>query len=214
MENRNEALRQTLTPADVLNRLKAGNSRFVKNERLQQDLLAQVAETNNGQWPLAVILSCIDSRTSAELIFDLGIGDVFSIRIAGNIVNDDILGSMEFACKLAGAKLIVVMGHSKCGAVKGACDHAEMGNLTTLLSKITPAVAAEKATVEAHDRSSKNAAFVQNVADINVQLNVEAILSRSPILAEMIAAKKIAIVGAMHDLETGVVSFHTPHAAA
>jgi carbonic anhydrase len=214
MPNRNEALRKNLAPADVLDMLKAGNVRFVKNERVSQNLLEQVADTRDGQWPLAVILSCIDSRTSVELIFDLGIGDAFSARIAGNIVNDDILGSMEFACKLAGAKLIVVMGHSKCGAVKGACDHAQMGNLTTLLAKIAPAVEHEKTTIDLNDRTSKNAAFVQKVADINVQLNVEAIMARSPILAEMVANKEIAIVGAMHDLDTGVVHFsgNTPFA--
>ena len=205
MLERNKDLRSTLSPNDVLTALKNGNQRFVKNERLPHDLLEHVNSTSTGQWPFAAILSCIDSRTSAELIFDQGIGDAFSIRIAGNIVNDDILGSLEFACKAAGAKLIVVMGHSKCGAVKGACDHVKMGNLTTLLAKIAPAVASEQATTT--DRTSQNAAFVQNVADINVRQNVQAILNRSEILAEMVAKNEIAIIGAMHDIETGVVTF-------
>ena len=151
-------------------------------------------------------MSCIDSRTSAELIFDQGLGDIFSVRIAGNIVNTDILGSMEFACKVAGSKLIVVLGHSKCGAVKGACDHVEMGNLTELLSKIQPAVYQEKETTG--DRSSKNMAFVENVSEINVKRNVRNIIERSFILEQMIENGEIGIVGAMHDIETGKVVFY------
>jgi carbonic anhydrase len=165
-----------------------------------------VGDTQNGQWPFAVVLSCIDSRTSTELIFDLGIGDVFNARIAGNIVNDDILGSMEFACKVAGAKLIAVLGHTKCGAVKGACDHVELGNLTTLLSKIEPAVQAETETTE--NRSSSNAAFVENVSAHNVKLTVGEILNRSQILKEMVENGEVGIVGGMHDITTGKVTFY------
>ncbi|MBM3456585.1 MAG: carbonic anhydrase, partial [Bacteroidetes bacterium] len=143
---------------------------------------------------------------SAELIFDQGLGDVFSVRIAGNIVNEDILGSMEFACKLAGAKIIVVLGHSKCGAVKGACDHAEMGNLTALLSKIRPAVDDETETAE--NRSSKNGIFVENVAAINVKRTVKAIIERSTILSQMISNGEIGIIGGMHELSTGEVKFY------
>ena len=186
--------------------LKDGNKRFVNNLKANRNLLQQANETSDGQHPIAVILSCIDSRTSAELIFDQGLGDVFSVRIAGNIVNEDILGSMEFACKLAGAKIIVVLGHSKCGAIKGACDHAEMGNLTTLLSKIRPAVDDETETVE--NRSSKNVFFVENVAAINVKRTVKAIKERSTILLQMINKGEIGIVGGMHDLSTGEVTFY------
>jgi carbonic anhydrase len=151
-------------------------------------------------------LSCIDSRTSAELIFDQGLGDIFSVRIAGNIVNTDILGSMEFACKVAGSKLIVVLGHSKCGAVKGACDHLEMGNLTELLSKIQPAVYQEKSTKEV--RNSTNQTFVENVAKINVKRSVKNIIERSNILERMIENSEIGVVGAMHNIETGKVIFY------
>ena len=140
MRTHNKESQSTITPQIALDILKDGNKRFVSNLKLNRNLLQQVNETQDGQWPFAVVLSCIDSRTSAELIFDQGLGDVFSVRIAGNIVNEDILGSMEFACKVAGSKLIVVLGHTKCGAVKGACDYVEMGNLTALLSKIRPAV--------------------------------------------------------------------------
>ena len=150
----------SLTPRMALEILQEGNARFVKNLKAQRDLLGQVNATRDGQWPFATILSCIDSRTSSELIFDQGLGDVFSVRIAGNIVNTDILGSMEFACKVAGSKLIVVLGHTKCGAVKGACDHVEMGNLTELLSKLQPAVYAESETTAIDKRNSKNGKFV------------------------------------------------------
>jgi carbonic anhydrase len=153
-----------------------------------------------------VILSCIDSRTSAELIFDQGLGDIFSVRIAGNIVNEDILGSMEFACKVAGSKLIVVLGHTRCGAVKGACDHVEMGNLTALLSKLRPAVDDETTTTA--NRNSKNSEFVENVASINVRRTVEAIKDRSYLLHEMIENGEIGICGAMYNVETGKVEFY------
>jgi carbonic anhydrase len=185
--------------------LKEGNKRFVNNLKANRNLLQQANETSNGQHPFAVILSCIDSRTSAELIFDQGLGDVFSVRIAGNIINEDILGSMEFATKVAGSKIIVVLGHTKCGAVKGACDHVEMGNLTALLSKIQPAVFDEK--TEHENRSSSNSDFVEKVAVINVKRTVQAIIERSPILKEMIEKGEIGIVGGTHDITNGEVVF-------
>jgi carbonic anhydrase len=168
--------------------------------------LQQANETSDGQHPFAVVLSCIDSRTSAELIFDQGLGDIFSVRIAGNIINEDILGSMEFACKIAGSKIIVVLGHSSCGAIKGACDHAEMGNLTALLSKIRPAVDDEVITKD--NRTSKNETFVENVAAINVKRTVKAIMERSTILEHMIQNGEIGIIGGMHDLATGRVIYY------
>ncbi|MFC4817788.1 MULTISPECIES: carbonic anhydrase family protein [unclassified Flavobacterium] len=206
MRTLNKELQSQITPKKALELLKEGNSRFVNNLKLHRDLLEQVNDTSEGQWPFATILSCIDSRTSAELIFDQGLGDVFSIRIAGNVVNTDILGSMEFACKVAGSKLIVVLGHTKCGAVKGACDHVEMGNLTELLSKLQPAVYEEQTTKE--ERTSKNAEFVENVAEINVKRMVKSVLQRSHILAEMIENGEIGIIGAMYNVETGEVQFY------
>lgn len=197
----------SISPLQALELLKEGNQRFVKNLKTNRDLLQQANETRDGQWPFAVILSCIDSRTSAELIFDQGLGDVFSIRIAGNVVNTDIIGSLEFACKIAGSKLIVVLGHTNCGAIKGACDHVEMGNLTELLSKIQPAVYQETATVDSKKRNSKNGEFVEKVADINIRRSVKTIVSRSYILEQMIENGEIAIIGAKHNLETGVVEF-------
>ena len=195
-----------MTPRKALQFLQEGNDRFINNLKANRNLLEQVNETRDGQWPFATILSCIDSRTSAELIFDQGLGDVFSVRIAGNIVNTDILGSMEFACKVAGSKLIVVLGHSKCGAVKGACDHVEMGNLTELLSKIQPAVYEEKVTTS--ERNSKNSEFVENVAEINVKRSVKNIIERSFVLEQMLEEGQIGIVGAMHDIESGKVIFY------
>ncbi|SCY00724.1 carbonic anhydrase family protein [Flavobacterium caeni] len=206
MKTLNKELQASITPRTALELLKAGNKRFVSNLQENRDLLKQVNDTRDGQWPFAIILSCIDSRTSAELIFDQGLGDVFSARIAGNIVNTDILGSMEFACKVAGSKLIVVLGHSKCGAVKGACDHVEMGNLTELLSKIQPAVYEEKATKE--NRSASNPTFVENVSEINVKRSVNSVIERSFILEQMIENGSIGIVGAMHNIETGEVTFY------
>ena len=195
-----------LTPRKALEILKEGNLRFIKNLKVQRDLLEQVNDTREGQWPFATILSCIDSRTSSELIFDQGLGDIFSIRIAGNIVNTDILGSMEFACKLAGSKLIVVLGHTKCGAVKGACDHVEMGNLTELLAKLQPSVYQEKETKS--NRTSTNNDFVENVAQINVKRNVKNIIERSFILEQMVENGEIGVVGAMYNIETGEVEFY------
>lgn len=198
----------SLSPRMALEILQEGNARFVKNLKAQRDLLAQVNATRDGQWPFATILSCIDSRTSSELIFDQGLGDVFSIRIAGNIVNTDILGSMEFACKVAGSKLIVVLGHTKCGAVKGACDHVEMGNLTELLSKLQPAVYSESETTAIDKRNSKNGKFVENVSALNVRRGVKNIIERSFILEEMLDKGEIGIVGAMYNIDTGKVEFY------
>ena len=206
MKAQNQETQASLRPATALQILKEGNQRFINNERADRNFLEQVNATSNGQWPFAAILSCIDSRASAELIFDQGIGDIFSIRIAGNIINDDILGSMEFACKVAGSKIIVVLGHTKCGAVKGACDHVEMGNLTTLLSKLQPAVEAETTTTE--NRNSSNPEFVEHVAEINVKRTVEAIKEKSNILREMIDSGQIGIVGGMYEVETGKVTFY------
>src|SRR6187549_1884805 len=175
MRTHTKDTQQTTTPQDALHFLREGNYRFVNNLKTNRNLLKQVNETRDGQFPFATILSCIDSRTSAELVFDQGLGDIFSIRIAGNIVNTDIIGSMEYACKVAGSKLIVVLGHSKCGAVKGACDQVEMGNLTELLSKLQPAVYAERETRDIDQRNSGNPSFVENVATINVRRSVKSI---------------------------------------
>ena len=206
MRTHNKDSQSTITPEIAMEILKEGNQRFVSNLKYNRNLLQQVNETRDGQWPFAVVLSCIDSRTSAELIFDQGLGDIFSVRIAGNIVNEDILGSMEFACKVAGSKFIVVLGHTKCGAVKGACDHVEMGNLTALLSKLRPAVDDENTTMQ--ERNSKNSGFVENVASINVRRVVKDIMQRSYILHDMIDKGEIGICGAMYNVETGVVDFY------
>lgn len=206
MKAHSKETQSNLTPRKALQILKAGNERFVQNLKVQRDLLEQVNDTREGQWPFAIILSCIDSRTSSELIFDQGLGDIFSVRIAGNIVNTDILGSMEFACKLAGSKLIVVLGHTKCGAVKGACDHVEMGNLTELLAKLQPAVYQENETKT--ERNSKNKTFVENVSTINVKRNVKNIIERSFILEQMVESGDIGVVGAMYNIETGEVEFY------
>jgi len=206
MRTHNKDSQSTITPAKALEFLKEGNQRFVSNLKFNRNLLQQVNETQDGQWPFAVILSCIDSRTSAELIFDQGLGDIFSVRIAGNISNEDILGSMEFACKVAGSKLVVVLGHTKCGAVKGACDHVEMGNLSHLLAKLQPSVEDEK-TIQT-ERNSANSEFVEKVANINVHRTVDTIKQNSPILQEMIEQGAIGICGAMYDVETGVVEFY------
>ena len=205
MKTLTKEMQTAITPAMALELLKDGNKRFVNNLKINRNLLQQANDTSGGQHPFAVILSCIDSRTSAELIFDQGLGDIFSIRIAGNIINEDILGSMEFGCKVAGSKIIIVLGHTKCGAIKGACDHVEMGNLTSLLSKIRPAVDDELTIAE--NRNSSNSEFVEKVAVINVQRTVKSILQRSPILKEMIESGEIGIVGGTHDITTGQVAF-------
>ena len=194
------------TPTDALQKLKDGNARFAAGRSASHNYLRQVKQTASGQYPYASVVSCLDSRTSSELIFDQGIGDVFNARVAGNIVNPDIIGSLEFASKVAGSKLIAVVGHTKCGAVKGACDHVKLGNLTGLLQRIEPAVAATPSTGGA-DRSSKNAAFVDKVAEQNVRRTMTAIRKQSPILRQMESAGQIQIVGAMHDIDTGKVTF-------
>ncbi|GAA3559283.1 carbonic anhydrase family protein [Snuella lapsa] len=198
----------TMTPEKSLQFLKEGNLRFQNNLKANRNLLEQVNDTSEGQFPFATILSCIDSRVSAELVFDQGLGDIFSVRIAGNFVNEDILGSMEFACKLAGTKLIVVLGHTSCGAVKGACDHAEMGNLTKLIEKITPAVNAVTEPKDPEKRTSKNLEFVDEVSHMNVKLTIDRIHQESPILSEMEKNGEIKIVGAMYDINSGAVTFN------
>lgn len=198
----------TMTPEKSLRFLKEGNVRFQNNLKTNRNLLEQVNDTSDGQFPFATILSCIDSRVSAELVFDQGLGDIFSIRIAGNFINQDILGSMEFACKLAGTKLIVVLGHTACGAVKGACDDAKLGNLTNMLEKIKPAVKATEEPKEADQRNSKNASFVDSVAQKNVNLNINRIRNESEVLAEMHQKGEIMIIGAMYDVSTGAVTFY------
>lgn len=198
---------EKLSPAEALRILKEGNQRFCANLKANRDLLQQVSETSEGQWPFAVVLSCIDSRTSAELVFDQGLGDIFSVRIAGNFLNDDILGSMEFSCRVAGAKLIVVLGHSQCGAIKGACDNVELGLLTGMLKNIQPAVDAVSSPSDPKERCSANAGFVDSVARENVRRTMEGITKRSDVLREMQDHGSIEIVGGMHDISTGAVEF-------
>ncbi len=194
-----------MTPDQALASLKGGNERFVNGRSLQRDLMAQVRATASGQYPFAAVLGCIDSRVPPELVFDQGIGDIFSARIAGNFANTDIIGSLEFTTKLAGAKLIVVLGHTGCGAIMGACDNAQLGNLTQTLSNLAPAV--YTVTGVQGDRSSKNTAFVQEVAQENVRLTVQALTNRSAALRGLVEEGQLKIVGAMHDVGTGRVSF-------
>lgn len=194
-----------ISPSKALELLKEGNHRFVENKKVARDLLEQVSQTKSGQFPFATVLHCIDSRVSAELLFDQGIGDLFSVRIAGNFVNTDILGSMEFACKLAGTKVLVVLGHTHCGAVKGACDRAELGNLTSMLSKITPAV--DIVEQNHTEKGSSNKALVQEVADLNVKRAIEQIRTDSSVLAQMEKDGELLIQGGMYDIETGKVTF-------
>lgn len=193
------------TPEAALQYLREGNQRFVNNLERHRNLLEQVNETSDGQFPFATILSCIDSRTSSELVFDQGLGDVFSIRIAGMVINEDVLGCMEFACKLAGSKLIVVLGHTKCGAIKGACDNVQLGNLSTLLNKIQPSVYYERSITE--NRTSTNKDFVEKVAIIQVRRSVEHVIKHSAVLRDMIKNREIGLVGAIYDVETGMVKF-------
>ena len=198
------AQRDKLTPDDILALMKKGNKRFYSGKRKERNLLAQQRASAKGQHPAAILLTCIDSRAPAETIMDLGIGDIFNARVAGNVENPDILGSMEFACKVAGAKVVLVMGHTACGAIKGAIDNAELGNLTGLLAKIKPAVTATTYTGE---RTAKNYGFVDAVARKNVELTIANIRKDSPVLAEMESKGAIKIAGAMYNLETGVVDF-------
>jgi carbonic anhydrase len=198
-------MQANITPAKALEMLKEGNKRFMSGEMMNRDLMGMVSETATGQYPYAVVLGCIDSRVPPELVFDQGIGDIFTPRIAGNFVNTDILGSMEFATKVAGSKLIVVLGHSSCGAVKGACDHVELGNLTTTLANISPAIYAVDEVIG--ERNSSNSEFVEKVAHMNVKMTVDNILERSPIMKELVDSGELMVVGAMHDVKTGKVTF-------
>jgi carbonic anhydrase len=201
----NQNSRAAMTPQKAQQMLVDGNTRFVQDKLLARDYKQQIEVTGNGQYPFAAIVGCIDSRVPNELIFDQGIGDIFSTRVAGNFVNDDILGSLEFACALSGAKLIVVVGHSECGAIKGACDDVVFGNLTRALANIKPAVAAVPGYES--DRTSKNPAFVQAVAEKNVELTLAKIRERSPILKAMADKGDIALAGAMYDVHSGNVAF-------
>lgn len=207
MNAQTKASQDAISPAKALELLKEGNQRFRAKQQVERDLNLQVEQTSTGQFPFATVLSCIDSRVPAELVFDQGIGDIFSVRIAGNFVNADILGSMEFASKLAGTKLILVLGHTACGAVKGACDHAELGNLTGMLDNIAPAVDAIEEPTAASERTSANIDFVNAVGTKNVELTIDRIREESPVLAEMEQAGEIQIVGGMYDIATGKVNF-------
>jgi len=208
--NDNTMLTQTsdsqakLNPSEVLSILKEGNKRFVSNSLISRELLTQVRETSAGQFPIAVVISCIDSRVPTELIFDQGIGDVFCIRVAGNVISKDVLGSVEFACKIAGVKLIVVMGHTSCGAVKGACNDLELGNLTGLLNKIKPAISIVSKREEAVDKSR----FVDEVALENVQISLKTILRDSPIVNEMVKNNEVECARGMYSVETGEVELN------
>ena len=194
-----------ITPQKALQMLKDGNSRFLQGKLLQRDWMKQIKATAGGQYPYAAIVGCVDSRVPNELVFDQGIGDIFSVRVAGNVVNDDILGSLEFACAAAGSKLIVVLGHTECGAVKGACDDVVLDNLTQTLARIKLAVKA----VPGYDsnRTSKNKEFVQAVTVKHVEQSVELIRRRSPILWAMIENGKVGLTGAMYDVHSGKVTF-------
>ncbi|PCI34088.1 MAG: carbonic anhydrase [Flavobacteriaceae bacterium] len=202
MRTQTKITQENLTPKDAHNILVEGNSRFAQNLKAQRNLKDQVIETSTGQFPFAVILSCIDSRAPAELLFDQGIGDIFSVRIAGNIVNTDILGSMEYACKVAGSKIIVVMGHTKCGAVTAAYQNVQLGNITALLDKIQPAVKIIK-----EEKEPIEATAIEKTAVLNVQLSIDKIRLGSPILTEMERSNEIEIVGAVYDVSNGVVTF-------
>lgn len=196
----------TVTPATALDYLREGNERFRANLRANRDLLQQVNQTREGQFPFATVLSCIDSRTSAELIFDQGFGDIFSIRIAGTVINPDILGCMEFASKIAGSRLLVVLGHTNCGAIKGACDGVQMGNLSTLLNKIQPSVYFERTVREG--RTSKNSEFVERVSRIQVYRSVESIIEQSLVLRELIEKGEVGLIGGSYSVDSGEVDFY------
>ena len=196
--------RDRMTPDQVIAEMKKGNERFRAGKMVPHDYLAQKRSSASGQFPAAVVLGCVDSRAPAELLFDVGIGEAFNARIAGNVVNDDLLGSMEFACAVAGAKAVVVFGHTACGAVKGAIDDVEMGNLTGLLARIKPAISA---TTFDGEKSSKNAAYVDAVARTNVVVALDNIRRRSPILADLEKKGSIRVAGAMYDMTTGKVEF-------
>lgn len=206
MKTQSKETQQNLTPEQVLLMLKEGNKRFAKNLKANRNLQQQVQETSEGQFPIATILSCMDSRTSAELIFDKGLGDIFSIRTAGNVLNDDILGSMEFGTKAVGTKIILVLGHTKCGAVAGACNNVKMGSLTQLLDKIKPAIDAEKEIIE--NRTGSNEAFVNSVTINNIHLVMDQIRKQSSVIAEMESQGYVQIAGGLYDVTSGEVSFY------
>lgn len=188
---------EQISPDTALQMLKEGNSRFVQNKMISRDLQGQVKDTSTGQFPFAAILSCIDSRVPAEIVFDQGIGDIFSARVAGNIVNEDVLGSIEYACKVAGSKIVVVMGHTKCGAVTAACKNVELGNITSLLAKIKPAI---------DEGIEMNDAVVEEVVLKNIHLSLDTIRKQSPILQEMESKGLIKMTGALYDVSSGIVS--------
>jgi len=198
-----KTMRDKLTPKHALEMFQAGNNRFVTNLKLNRNLLQQVNETSDEQYPFAFILSCIDSRTSAELIFDQGLGDIFSCRIAGNILNDDIMGSMEFACKISGAKIVVVLGHTECGAIKGACNHLKMGHLTGLLDKISAVIDKDR-----QEKNGDQSQYYDSVSKANVKNVLKQIKEKSPIINELIAEEKIILIGAMYDISSGIVEFY------
>ncbi|WP_317047741.1 carbonic anhydrase family protein [Pleomorphovibrio marinus] len=202
----NKEVQDKITPKEALKMLKEGNIRFVKNQKAERDLLQMVKETAEGQWPFAVVLSCIDSRTSSELIFDQGIGDIFNARVAGNIVNEDILGSIEYAVKYARSKIVVVLGHTKCGAVTSACQGVEDGNITKLLEKIKPAISKEK--TEKSDRSGGNPEFVEKVSKLNVQHAIDEIRNKSTIISEIEKNGGVLVIGGMYNVGTGKVEFY------
>jgi carbonic anhydrase len=205
MKTQTKETQENLTISDAHKILVEGNKRFLQNIMAKRDLTAQVKETSTGQYPFAIVLSCIDSRVPVELVFDQGIGDIFSVRVAGNIINEDVLGSMEYACKVAGSKIIVVMGHTKCGAVTSACKNVELGNITPLLQKIKPAVDSIRAKQEEMDDKT-----IEEVSIKNVQLSLDRIRGESPILAEMEDNGEIKIIGAMYNVLTGEVEFFEP----
>ncbi len=199
MKTHTKEFQEKLTPETALTVLKEGNQRFIKNLKTQRNHLDLVEDTSGGQYPFAVVLSCIDSRVPAELVFDQGIGDIFSVRIAGNIVNEDILGSIEYGCAVAGSKILTVMGHTKCGAVTAACQNVELGNITALLSKVKPAIATVK--------SEKGSVEVEAVAIENVRQSIKEIKEKSSILADLEKEGKIKIVGAIYNVDNGEVTF-------
>lgn len=202
MKTQTKEIQENLTPKDALRILEEGNKRFMQNSKAQRNLKEQVLETSEGQYPFAAILSCIDSRVPVELVFDQGIGDIFSVRVAGNIVNEDILGSLEYACKVAGSKIVVVLGHTKCGAVTAACKNVELGNITPLLQKIKPAV-----DLIRDEKVEMTDSVIEKVSVKNVQLSIDRIKNESPILSEMEQKGEIEIVGALYSVLSGKVEF-------
>lgn len=205
MKTINKEMQEKLSPRQSLELLKKGNDRFLNNKEVKRDLIQQMHQTSSGQYPFAVILSCIDSRVPAEIVFDQGLGDIFNIRVAGNIVNNDVLACIEFACKLEGSKVVLVMGHTKCGAIKGACDDVKLGHLTGLLNKIKPAIDAEKSTLS--DRNSSNNKFIEHVSRLNVISSINQVLKGSDVIEEMVAKEQILVSGAIYCIDSGRVEF-------